>query len=125
MNLYLYRATVVRWVDGDTLIADWDLGDRIVRHGETFRLHGINTPELRPRKADFDSEAERQLEKSAGLAARTAAELLAPPGTAVIIETIQDRTGKFGRYLVKVFVGSLNVNAELVDKGHAEVVDYD
>ena len=22
MNLYLYRATVVRWVDGDTLIAD-------------------------------------------------------------------------------------------------------
>lgn len=124
-ELYFYRATIVRWIDGDTVIADWDLGNDVLLKNQTFRLYGINTPELRPKRADHPDEESRQREKTAGIAARAAAERLAPAGEPVVIETIKDRTGKFGRYLVRVHVGDVVVNDRLVAEGFAEVVDYE
>lgn len=42
--MYEYNATLVRVVDGDTVILDVDLGFHM-RGTLTFRLVGINTPE--------------------------------------------------------------------------------
>ena len=41
-DLYTYRATVTRVIDGDTVVADIDLGFRTWRHGERLRLYGID-----------------------------------------------------------------------------------
>lgn len=44
MISYRYKATVVRWVDGDTVDLSVDLGFTVwVR--QRFRLAGVNTPE--------------------------------------------------------------------------------
>ena len=44
---YLYRAKIVRVIDGDTGVADVDLGFRTWLRGETLRQYGIGTPERR------------------------------------------------------------------------------
>lgn len=43
---YRYEATVVRVVDGDTLILDVDLGFHVWLRGQSFRLLGCNAREL-------------------------------------------------------------------------------
>ena len=45
---YVYRCTVTRVVDGDTVDADIDLGFKII-YKERIRLMGIDTPESRTR----------------------------------------------------------------------------
>ena len=47
-NLFHYRSTVTRVVDGDTIDVDLDLGFDIKYHVR-IRLVGINTPESRTR----------------------------------------------------------------------------
>ena len=42
--MYVYRAKLIRTVDGDTLIADIDVGFNITLR-EKFRLCEVNTPE--------------------------------------------------------------------------------
>lgn len=42
--MYTYTAYVLRWIDGDTIKLDVDVGFRI-NVTDTFRLYGINTPE--------------------------------------------------------------------------------
>lgn len=91
MTLYTYRATVDRWVDGDTVDMLVDLGFRMTTH-QRFRLLGdaetpiIDTPERgEPRYAE----------------ARQVAESVHPPGAAVVIVTEKPLSGdKYGRYLV-------------------------
>jgi endonuclease YncB( thermonuclease family) len=42
---YTYAARVVRVIDGDTLVADVDLGFQMWVHAQSFRLLGINARE--------------------------------------------------------------------------------
>lgn len=44
---YLYRAVVVRVVDGDTINVDIDLGFYVWIKKQRIRLFGIDTPEVR------------------------------------------------------------------------------
>ena len=44
--MYTYRVKVVRVIDGDTLVADVDLGFKIWLYGIRFRLARVNAPEL-------------------------------------------------------------------------------
>jgi len=44
---YVRRVRVISNYDGDTIRADIDLGFGQWSHNQTFRLYGINTPELR------------------------------------------------------------------------------
>ena len=44
MNPYSYNAEIMRWVDGDTVWLDVDLGFRLKMQTE-FRLMGVDTPE--------------------------------------------------------------------------------
>lgn len=109
--MYEYRATVDRWVDGDTVDLVVDLGFTV--HMRTrFRLLGVDTP-----------ETNRISSREAGLAATAFAESLAPEGSTVIVES--KKTGKYGRWLGLIFPldeegnRGESVNASLLSAGHA------
>ena len=106
---WLYDATVIQVKDGDTIVARVDLGfhvDIVL----TFRLLGINTPELHGTSAP------------AGLAAK--AWLVSQiENKRVQIETVRDTTEKYGRYLARIILEGKDMNQALVEAGHA--VPYD
>lgn len=79
--MYQYRATVVRWIDGDTVDLDVDLGFHVITR-QRFRLLGVDTPE---RGEPGYGEA------------RQCAESVLPTGAVVTVETI--KTDKYGRWL--------------------------
>lgn len=109
-GFYAYRAVITDVYDGDTVTADIDLGFHTWRRGERLRLHGIDTPEL------------RGASRPRGLLARDALRKLVL-GRTVTLCTIEDRTGKYGRYLVKIFLdepAATFVNAWLLTEGLAE-----
>ena len=60
-DAFVYRATLDRVVDGDTLDADLQLGFSVVLHKQRIRLAGIDTPESRTRNLE---------EKALGLKAK-------------------------------------------------------
>lgn len=110
-NLYHYRAKIVAVYDGDTVTADIDLGFHVWLRGEKLRLIRINAPEV------------RGPERPQGLKSRDALRrhIL---GKKVIVETIKDRKGKYGRYLAEIWLGEENVNDWLVSQGLAEYHEY-
>jgi micrococcal nuclease len=107
MEVYRFNATVSRWVDGDTVHLDVDLGFSITVR-ETFRLANINTPETRGET------------RPAGLAALARARELAPEGTAVSVE-VRKVADKYGRWLALIYTttAARSVNDQLVAEGHA------
>lgn len=106
---YVYRATVRRWVDGDTVDLSVDLGFT-VRVDQRFRLLGIDTPEVN-----------RKASREAGNAATAFAEALAPVGSTVFIQS--HKTGKFGRWLATIYPEGTptdSINDALLKAGHAK-----
>ena len=109
-EMYKYQATVRRWVDGDTVDVDIDLGFGIIFHNQRLRLYGIDAYESRTRDLD---------EKEKGLAATSFVNEMAPVGSKITIVTY--KTGKYGRILAEVFLDDYtNLNMLLTEKGHAE-----
>jgi micrococcal nuclease len=114
--LYYYQA-VVRYVyDGDTCTVDVDLGLKTWVMGEKVRLLRINAPEL------------RGVERPAGLLSR---DFLREQidGKEVVIQTIKDDKGKYGRYLAEIWLKGdgdqwININDLMVQQGHAEYHEY-
>jgi len=107
---YWYHTHIIRIYDGDTVTAaDIDLGLR-ANFVTTLRLAGINTPELR---------GVSKAVKLKGLEARDRLMDLTL-GKRIIVETVKDKTGKYGRYLATLFIGSTNVNNLLIREGLAE-----
>lgn len=101
--IYHYAATVVRWVDGDTVWLDVDLGFRMHTTND-FRSYGIDTPE---RGQDGFVEAVSRVNE------------LAPAGSAVHIDSYKN-PDKYGRWLVVVYTADgTNINQALVDEGLA------
>lgn len=115
-HLYCYRATIVSVYDGDTVRADIDLGLRTWIHEEKLRLARIDAPEIRGE------------EREKGLVARDfLANLVLDKD--LIVETIKDRKGKYGRYLAELWIKDqagnyMNVNDLMVRAGHAVYEDY-
>jgi micrococcal nuclease len=101
--LYEYRAQLIRVVDGDTVWLDVDLGFD-VRRKDSFRLYGINTPEM--------NTAE-------GVTAKARLEELLKPG-GITVTTEKDRREKYGRYLATLWVSGANINRLLVTEGLAQ-----
>jgi micrococcal nuclease len=110
-----YRATVTSVYDGDTCTVDIDLGLSITLHKQKIRLARINAPELRGRS------------HRRGRAARDflRGEILERE---ILLQTIKDKKGKYGRYLGELWVKQgrrmANVNDLLVTEGHAKFVEY-
>jgi len=112
---FKYRMLRCRVYDGDTimdLVLDLGFGLTITIKG---RLYGINTPEL------FGKD------RPDGLAARDYLRARIDDADEVLIETrkIGSRmTGKYGRWLIRVWCDGDDVNAALVDKSFARRATY-
>ena len=110
-DTYTYKAKIVSVYDGDTVTADIDLGFRIWVRGEKLRLSRINTPEV------------RGAERPYGLISRDwLRDLLMNQD--VVIKTLKDKKGKYGRYIVEIYLDGRNVNDWLVEEGLAEYKEY-
>lgn len=110
---YIYKITVTRVVDGDTIDAIVHLGFDITIN-KRIRLHGINTPETRTR----DKE-----EKTRGLAAKHRLEQIVHEQDNVLYLKSMDK-GKYGRclgILFEVDFDDESINDMLVIEGHAEI----
>jgi micrococcal nuclease len=103
---YKYKGLVNSVFDGDTLNMDIDLGFGVWLRNQKIRLYGINAPEL------------KGLTKEAALKSKTRLTELVL-GKEIIIETIQDKKEKYGRWLGKIFVQDLLINKVLVSEGLA------
>lgn len=103
---YTYESELVRVIDGDTVVLDIDLGFETWLRNQTIRLYGLNTPEITGE------------EKPEGLKVKTwMEERLA--GREIVLQSIQDKKGSFGRWLGIIFADEENVNEELLAQGMA------
>lgn len=106
MNLYTYKATVIRIIDGDTIELTIDLGYKVYWNS-SCRLYGINAPEL---KGDT---------LEAGLKAREFLASKLPAGRGIIIRSRQ--LDKYGRPIVEIInVDGSSLNQQMVDAGYAK-----
>lgn len=112
-DFYTYKATAVRVIDGDTVVLDVDLGFDVTKR-MTFRLHGIDAPEMRTKAG---KEAAEHL----------ACLLLTSPMLGLIVRSIKDKTDKYGRYLGIISINDPSivetVNAMMLRDGHAKEYD--
>jgi micrococcal nuclease len=98
---YIYRASLVKVVDGDTIIVMLDLGCHTFIK-KRIRLLGLNAPEL---KTEAGQASKTWLtEKLVG---------------ALVIETKKDRADKYARLLGTLYVGEVNINELMLDEGQA------
>ncbi len=109
---YIYNAIVTKVVDGDTLDLEVDLGFSVkVEH--RIRLHGVDAYETSLRGDTTEEEKQKGIEAKAFLIER----LLRKK---VVIETIKDKKGKYGRYLANVCIDGKMVSEMLVKKGYVK-----
>ena len=107
---YTYNCTLVRVVDGDTIVCNIDLGFDVVLSEQFIRLAGIDAPESRCR---------RPIEKKLGLLAKERLE-------EILKGTFKFKSlgkGKFGRILGIPYVDNVDVCSTLINEGHA--VEYE
>lgn len=114
---YIYDATVLRIIDGDTIdvAIRWDIGFKIVAETkQRLRLAGINAPEV------------RGPERPAGLAATQWLAIHLPVGSTVKLQTLKDPDA-FGRYIATLWHDDYpdkTLNDAMVEAGHAEWKRY-
>ncbi|MGB5802612.1 MAG: thermonuclease family protein [Vibrio anguillarum] len=101
--MYTYKATVIDVYDADTITIKIDLGFKITQEMR-IRLDGIDAPELRGQTREL------------GLLARDYLTKLIL-NKEITITTVKDTQGKYGRYLGTIFLGDLNINKHLLNKG--------
>lgn len=95
--MYQYDATIQKIVDGDTYVVDIDLGLSVWIRGEKLRLYGVNTPEVYGVKKGSPEWEE-------GKKSSEFVKTYIKKNTPVVIETLKDKKGKYGRYLAVVYV---------------------
>lgn len=115
--MYHYKAEVLSIYDADTITVRIDLGFTNTTK-KVLRLARINAWELRLE------------EREDGLKARDWLRSVIPPGTEIMVKTVKDKTGKYGRYLADIYSYNeecdklVNLNDELVTRGHAIYKEY-
>lgn len=109
--MFEYKAFVLKVYDGDTITCDIDCGFGVELKKQKIRLYGINTPEVRGE------------EKEKGIVSRNKLrELILQKN--IVLKTIKDKKGKYGRYLGIIFLDGKNINDWLVDNNLAIRVEY-
>ena len=120
--LYKYQAQIIGVTDGDTVTALVDLGFGVWKHTK-IRLYGINAPELHKGTSD---------DRAAGNASMEYLRKLILKKT-VVVDTIKDKTGKYGRMLAVIYyekehkdgkVERFCVNELMIKAGHAVPAQY-
>jgi micrococcal nuclease len=105
-SLYIYKAYVTDVYDGDTITCIIDCGFNIGMQKTKIRLYGINTPELRGEDREIGLHVRDELRKK----------IL---NKHILLKTIKDKKGKYGRYLGKIYIEDENTDEnvdENVDK---------
>ena len=97
-SLYTYRAIITKVYDGDTVTAEIDLGMKIWLRGERLRLWGIDRTELNRGDDRVMARKARDFLRKEVL------------GQKVIVKTIKDRKGKYGRYHAVIYKNNVNIN---------------
>ncbi len=116
--LFNYKCKVIRVIDGDTVVVDIDLGFNHWIRNQHVRLYGIDTPEVRTKDL---------AEKKLGFEAKEFVQARFFPGDIVILRSIEDSTGKFGRILGEFYYndkdkGYINISEELLNAGLAKII---
>lgn len=115
-NPYFYYAKVVNVVDGDTYDLLFDLGMH-VSITERVRLYGVNTPEI------YGVKKESEEYSNGVLAKNRVTDLIY--GKTILVETIKDKQGKYGRYLVNIYLdNNMSLADLLVAENLAQVKSY-
>jgi micrococcal nuclease len=105
--MYEYKAEVLRWVDGDTVLVRIDLGFHCERQ-ERIRLARINAHEIRS-----STIYKRRMARTA----RFQANKICPEGSEVIIATSKNpRQDMYARYIAEIKIGKKNVSDELLKR---------
>lgn len=108
--MYAYKAKLERWVDGDTLILEIDLGF-YVKRTERIRLARIDTPEM-------NSEVCFQIRKAKH--ARMVGRKFCPEGSTVEIQTFKIKKDRYARYIAEVHFEGKNLSDYLLEQNVAE-----
>jgi len=109
---YWYDAECLRVVDGDTVKLKVSLGLDSYIH-ITSRVFGINAPEM------------RGAQRKEGIKSKAALQSMIDLSEGLVVQTIRDKTGKYGRYLVHLWDDhGQNLGDELVNMGMAVRTDY-
>ena len=111
MDPFIYPAHVTKVYDADTITCDVDCGFGVRLIKQKIRLYGINAPEVRGESKEAglisrDKLRERILDKD------------------IMIKTIKDKKGKYGRYLGLIYLDNENLNEWLVDNDLAVKAEY-
>jgi micrococcal nuclease len=104
--MYNYKATVIEWIDGDTLWVEIDLGFYVFTK-QKIRLARIDAPEM-------DSHVPYQ--KRMASHARATARKFCPEGSQITITTQKQNRDHYARYIAEVTFNSVNVSDYLIDK---------
>lgn len=90
-NLYNYRINIIKVIDGDTVVADVDLGFSLFLRDQHIRLARINAPELHG-----ESKMQGELSREALLNKIF--------GKKLIMKTYKSDREKYGRLLGELFL---------------------
>lgn len=88
---WVWLATVIEWIDGDTVDVVIDRGFRDYSR-KRIRVSAVDAPEKRGRKAEPERAA----------AAQARCEALCPVGSLVDVRTVKEE-GKYGRWIADVW----------------------
>lgn len=114
--MYEYKIKeIIKVYDGDTITVVIDLGFGVFRK-EILRFALIDTPEVRGEERP-DGLISRDWLRDRLFVAEA-------EGKDIIIRTIQDSKGKYGRYIAEVFIDDISINKQLVAEGLAEFKSY-
>ncbi|MEW7279200.1 thermonuclease family protein [Aquimarina sp. 2201CG1-2-11] len=109
--MYTYKATIIRWIDGDTLQVEIDLGF-YVQTIQKIRLARIDAPEMNNTVAYRERQAKH---------ARAVAKKFCPEGATVTITTTKQNKDQYARYIAEVTYNDTNMSDYLIDKGVAKL----
>jgi len=109
--MFTYKAKVIRWVDGDTLLVEIDLGF-YVQTTQKIRLARIDAPEMNNTVAYRERQAKH---------ARAVAKKNCPEEATVTITTTKQNRDQYARYIAEVTYNDTNMSDYLIEKNVAKI----
>lgn len=105
---YLYKAKIIRILDGDSVVAELNCGLDI-KVTKKMRLYGINAPEMRGPEKLKGQTSKRHLQDLLGAQWTDSESTVRGYVLPTVIETIKDKKGKYGRYLANIWVEQVDL----------------
>lgn len=108
---YTCLAKIVDVYDGDTFTACFKHNGKIIKY--KFRTYGYDSPEMKPLK----SKPNRDEEKRKAIEAREAFKEITNWNNSLVTLKMM-KFDKYGRILVNVYKGEININKWMIDNGY-------